>query len=216
MKLLEFKSGRLTFVSCEKVDKRKIYTVKCECGNVKTMRDYEFRKQIVKSCGCLLKEKAKIQCSINSKKHNLTETHIHKVWSNAKDRCYRKKNNRYDHYGAKGIKMCDEWKEDFQKFYQWAINNGYVVGLSLERKDLNGDYEPNNCIWISKFFQARNKSNTYRVITKDGEKTLREFSSYAGISESGVRHFCERNKIPKLIDGELLLSQYRAKTRPKG
>lgn len=107
--------------------------------------------------------------------HGLSRTKIYKRWKTIKDRCYREKNNYYKHYGGRGIKMCQEWLDDFMNFYNWAMANGYQDGLTIERIDVNGDYCPENCKWITLEEQALNKTNT-RYLTYNGEtKTLKEW-----------------------------------------
>lgn len=88
-------------------------------------------------------------------------------WYNAKLRCYNKDMPKYEQYGKRGIIMCDEWKNSFKAFEKWAINNGYTTGLSLERINVDGNYEPNNCTWITKEKQAYNKQNTRKITFKD-------------------------------------------------
>lgn len=215
MKMLEYKSGRLIFLNSIKVKKREYFVVKCECGNIKEVRKDSFNSNKTKSCGCLLKEVATTQGKINFTSHGIYGSELYKIWSNAKDRCYRKNNNRYYRYGALGITMCDEWKGNVLHFYKWAINNGYVVGLSLERKDLNKGYDPNNCIWISKHTQAKNKNNTYKILIGNEYRTLKEYSFLKGFSLSSLYHFVKNNNIPKIIEEETFLRQYLAKPRAK-
>jgi hypothetical protein len=92
-----------------------------------------------------------------------------------KQRCYNENHSSYKRYGGRGITVCDEWKNDFVEFRNWAINNGYKDGLTLDRINNNGDYEPSNCRWATLLEQANNKSNN-RYITYDGEtKTYSEW-----------------------------------------
>ena len=90
-------------------------------------------------------------------------------------RCYYPSTHGYKRYGGRGIKMCDEWKNNPQSFYDWAINNGYKKDLTLDRIDVNGDYEPSNCRWATKEEQDNNR-RTNRKITYNGEtKTLSQW-----------------------------------------
>lgn len=138
---------------------------KCDCGNETVVRHGNIRNGSTTSCGCYHKEKFG---DIN-RTHNLSnKSHLYGVWKSIKDRCYREKCKSYKNYGGRGIKMCDEWKNDYKSFYVWAIENGYeekqTTGgmniLSIDRIDVNGDYCPSNCRFVTNIVQARNKRNT--------------------------------------------------------
>ena len=94
------------------------------------------------------------------------------IWDNMRQRC-SDPNNKY--YGAKGIRVCDEWAHSFKLFEEWALSNGYQDSLRIDRKDANGDYAPDNCRWVS--VRAQNNNNSHnRIITMDGqEKTLAQW-----------------------------------------
>ena len=74
-----------------------------------------------------------------------------------KRRCYNSKVPDYKYYGGRGIKVCEEWKDDFQKFADWAITHGYTDNLTIDRRNVNGDYEPSNCQWVTMAEQANNR-----------------------------------------------------------
>lgn len=93
---------------------------------------------------------------------------LYNVWKNMISRCYDTKSQRYYTYGARGITVCDEWRNDFKCFAKWAVENGWKRGLSIERKDLNGKYCPDNCTFITMAEQARNKTSNV-LITHNGE-----------------------------------------------
>lgn len=108
---------------------------------------------------CSLVEKHK-KMSITMTKHGFKYTKLYSIWNGMKDRVLNSKSKSFINYGGRGILICDEWKNDFVSFRDWSINNGYEDGLSIERIDVNGNYESNNCMWISKNNQSYNKTNT--------------------------------------------------------
>lgn len=111
----------------------------------------------------------------NAKTHGLSKTRLHTIWHSMKGRCLYKSTNQYKNYGGRGIKVCNDWEKDFVSFYNWAIDNGYKDGLTLDRIDVNGNYEPSNCRWVTRNEQYKN-TTTNRFITYKGEtKTLTEW-----------------------------------------
>lgn len=101
--------------------------------------------------------------------HGLSSHKIYNSYRAMKERCFNKNYHHFNRYGGRGIRICEEWLNDFKVFYNWAIGNGYKKGLTIERKDLNGNYEPSNCKWITMAEQQRNKSNV-KFITMGGIK----------------------------------------------
>ena len=101
-------------------------------------------------------------------------------------RCYKPDNNRYNIYGARGITVCDEWKNDRTAFYKWAFENGYKENLSIDRIDVNKGYSPDNCRWATVKSQANNRT-TNRFITINGEThTMAEWGDIKGISPGTI------------------------------
>lgn len=158
------KFNMLTAVELVRIEKGigAIWKFKCDCGNEVTVRHNCLQSGHTTSCGCYHKEKFG---NIN-RSHNLSyKSHLYGVWKSMKDRCYREKCKSYKNYGERGISVCDEWRDDYKAFYDWAMENGYkedtgngsVNVLSIDRIDVNGNYEPNNCRWVTADIQARNK-----------------------------------------------------------
>jgi len=140
--------------------KRRCRMVKCrcDCGQiVKTRLEY-LRSGHTKSCGCArhtISAKAGVT-------HGKTKTRLYGVWAGMLNRCRNKNVKSYKHYGAKGVKVCREWY-DFENFYNWATQNGYRDNLTIDRIDPFGNYEPNNCRWIPKSEQSRNRRDRVGV-----------------------------------------------------
>ena len=116
------------------------------------------------------------------KTHGETRTRLYRTWCHMKGRCNCKTDNSYKHYGGRGIKICNEWDDSYEAFKKWAMDNGYTDSLTIERIDVNGNYEPSNCRWATQSEQCRNKRKTIYV-TCDGEtKTLANWAEDLGVS----------------------------------
>jgi hypothetical protein len=171
------KFGRLTVIKQAETKNKKTYWLcQCECGNEKIVWAWDLKSGSTRSCGCLAKE------TKSQLKHGHAGTALYKKWVGIKTRCYNSKEKAYKHYGARGIGMCIEWQEDYMNFYNWAINNGYKKGLTIDRIDVNKDYSPENCRWADLETQANNKRNNH-LITFNGEThTIAEWSRILNIS----------------------------------
>jgi len=130
------------------------YRCECECGTIRIVSSYSLRKGLSLSCGCDM---------IGNTQHGLCYHPLFRVWGGMKDRCYYEGCCSFKYYGARGITVCDEWKNDFKAFYDWAIGNGYIKGLTIERKNRHGNYEPSNCCWATMKVQNRNCSRNHLV-----------------------------------------------------
>lgn len=137
---------------------RRVGLFKCSCGKETAKRLESVKSGKVKSCGCMkgkMISKAKII-------HGKCNTDLYYVWHNMKVRCYNKNNYHYKWYGSRGISVCDDWRQDFQSFYKWAIAANWKKGLTIDRIDNNGNYEPSNC----RFVTQKENVNNAREITK--------------------------------------------------
>lgn len=154
---------------------------KCKCGNEITVDNQSLKRGYTKSCGCLAKE----VCVFIHTKHKMYKTRLNSVWNSMKQRCNNSKNSQYYNYGGRGIKVCPEWNDKnngFVNFYNWAIKNGYKEGLSIDRINNNGNYEPNNCRWTTIQEQSNNR-RTNRYITYNKEThTIAEWSKIVNIN----------------------------------
>jgi len=196
------KFGRLTVIKRVENDKwnKARWLCKCECGNEVIVVGTSLRSGETQSCGCYMLDRIK-ECNT---KHSQCSTKLYYVYCDMKERCYRKTKKNYCNYGGRGIGVCEEWLSDFQNFYDWALNNGYQEDLTIDRIDNNGNYEPSNCRWTTRYVQNRNKRSN-RYITFEGKTmTLTDWSLYLGFSDDTVRR--------RLKDG---WSVERALTEPR-
>lgn len=166
------KFGKLEVIGVHDTGSRKThYVCQCDCGNVKVVRADALISGATKSCGCIKKEQDKINLSANHK-HKMSGTRIYETWQDMKRRCYNKQNARYDRYGGRGITVCDEWLNNFQSFYDWAISNGYSDDLTIDRIDNDGNYEPSNCRWSTAKEQCNNRGSNINITIGNATKSL--------------------------------------------
>jgi hypothetical protein len=142
----------------------------CACGSIKVIKGSLLRSGHAKSCGCLW-EKHKEEFGKQAVKHGFMADHLrlYKIWQGMMRRCYSQKSENYSIYGGRGIKVTDEW-HSVEAFCKWALSNGYADNLTIDRKNNNEDYSPDNCHWANYTVQARNRRNNHKL-TFDG-KTL--------------------------------------------
>lgn len=139
------------------------WVCRCECGNVTEVCAFDLASGHTKSCGC----KKSIAASITHTKHGGRKDRLYKVLSNMKNRCYNEKSKDYKYYGGRGITICDEWLSSYSKFKEWAYMHGYDDSAcsgecTIDRIDVNGNYEPNNCRWVSMDVQSKNRRNVIK------------------------------------------------------
>lgn len=147
----------------------------CECGNMKVIRfDYLVNGR-TKSCGCYRKDNARKQ-SKELETHHLSNTRLFEIHRAMKRRCYDKRVKHYKDYGARGIKVCNEWLNSLESFANWSYANGYNDTLTIDRIDNNGNYEPNNCRWVDNTIQANNKRNNIFLEYNGEKKTIAQWS----------------------------------------
>lgn len=161
----------------EPIGKQIYWNCECCCGKTIIVNTRDLTHEKIKSCGCM---KRYIQ-SEKKKTHGMSNTRIFGIWSGMKNRCYIPSSSNYEIYGGRGITVCQEWLYDFMSFYNWAMENGYSDGLTIDRIDPNGNYCPENCRWATIKEQSNNRRNN-RFLTAFGEThTVSEWSDISGI-----------------------------------
>lgn len=202
------KYGRMLVIGYGTTTKNRFkkWLCRCDCGKEKEAYEYSLKNGTTLSCGCLHKER------FSHARHNLTGTKIYNVWKGIKARCYNTHSDTYRNYGGRGIKMCDEWRDNPEKFIQWAYANGYKESYtrkecSLDRIDVNGDYEPTNCRWVDSTCQSYNRRDNV-LLTCNGEShNLLEWEQITGIKKATIyaRVHCYHWSVKKALgytDGE--------------
>lgn len=187
------KFGRLTVLNFhDKKSNRVRWLCKCECGKVKPVYAKLLKSGNAVSCGCFQKEIA----SKNSKTHGKSKTRIYYIWQNIKDRCHNPNSKNYKNYGGRGIKLYNDWNI-FEEFEKWAMSNGYEENLTIERINVNGNYEPLNCTWIPLSLQSMNKRSTVNIEFNGETKTLSEWARYFKVSHSTIQYHVKMGTIEK-------------------
>ena len=124
--------------------------------------------------------------------HGLRHTRLYRIWSNIKTRCYNVNDPHYERWGARGVGMCDEWRNDFKSFYDWSISKGYSDELTIDRINSNGNYEPTNCRWVTLAENNRNKPHV-RYITHNGKtQTIGQWTKELGLGKETIRERLKR------------------------
>lgn len=198
------KIGRLTLVHKVRIPKGNYTTggwyCRCSCGNTTTVRTTALGKD-TNSCGCYNR-----QHNLNSKRHSLRKKYgfsdsrknspyykLYHTWLHIKERCYNNKSKSYGNYGGRGIKMCEEWKNNYNSFKKWSLEHGFNLAtnpldMTIDRIDVNGDYSPNNCRWIGMKVQANNKRNNIHFTINGQDYTPNEASKLFNIKASTIRY----------------------------
>lgn len=152
----------------------------CDCGNMFSTVSYTLRVGECKSCGCSQKEGARERRT----SHGMAGTKVYTTWQRMQARCYNETNKAFKDYGGRGIKVCDRWLESFENFLE---DMGYPQPHeSIDRRDNDGDYCPENCRWADNKTQARNKRNNHFIVLDGDSKTIAEWGEITGIDENTI------------------------------
>lgn len=161
--------------------KYKKWDCRCElCGRIISVRTSSLTRKdggATKTCGCQrMKHMGEARTT-----HGSTGTRLYKIWKGIRKRCYNVNDRSYANYGARGIKMCDEWYNDFSTFKDWALSHGYEDDLSIDRIDVDGNYCPDNCRWATALTQANNSRHCHYISYNGETHSISEWSRILGI-----------------------------------
>ena len=186
--MIGVKYGRLTVLGetpHRSTDGRVMWRLLCDCGKEIERVAKSVKSGNTKSCGCA-KMDLLIARNKSSAQHGMTGSPTFTVWANMKERCLNPNHNSYHRYGGRGIQICDRWLESFKNFYDDM--GPMPSGMSLDRIDVDGNYEPGNCRWATSEEQANNRANN-RVLEFDGRRqTVAQWAREIGVSKQALRY----------------------------
>lgn len=184
--------GRWIVIGIAEKDKNsyhKKWKCQCSCENhtILDVDEQNLKRGLSLSCGCLIAEMA----SKNNTIHGETHTRLHNIWCSMRERCVNPNCKAYKDYGGRGITICKEW-EEYIPFRDWALSHGYKENLSIDRIDVNGNYEPSNCRWATAKEQCNNKRNTIRIPYKNEKYTASDLSQMFNIKPNEIRRLYKK------------------------
>lgn len=207
---VDFKGVKKNFLVFIKHIGKGKWVCRCDCGKlfIANMSDVMKKKCGTRSCGCM---KGDIISRKNSTKRS-KNIRLYKIYDSMKQRCSNPNNHAYKDYGGRGITVCVDWRKSYDSFYEWALSNGYDDTLTIERIDVNGDYEPSNCKWATRKEQGSNRRNSLKFEINGRKMTVKEISKSYNICETALYYRIQsgysvnelikpsgyfKNKIPK-------------------
>lgn len=177
--------GRLAVIKRAGYKRERItWLCRCDCGTETVITGHELKCGGTKSCGCLKVDTGKTINLI----HGMSYTRLHRTWDGMKARCFNSNHHKYKDYGGRGITVCDEWRNSFEAFRDWAISNGYSETLTIDRIDVDGNYCPENCRWATAEVQMNNM-RTNKLLTFNGEThTQEQWARIRGFKDGRIIH----------------------------
>ena len=183
--------GRLSVIEFDHMDKfhTSHWLCKCDCGNVVVVSRGNLIRGRAKSCGCYKRD---VQRDLHIK-HGEFQSRLHNIWGNMKQRCSNENHTNYNSYGERGISVCDEWLDDYEVFRDWALANGYSDDLTLDRRDNDGIYSPDNCRWADRYTQMNNRRNTKYITYNDETHSVAEWARILNVSRNILDYRLRKN-----------------------
>lgn len=200
--------GRLEVIGIDDAKEgRKTYWIcKCDCGNVKSIRSDALVGGKTVSCGCRKNEvtnanfeKGYARRTARERGYISGHTRLYEIWQGMRKRCNYQNDPRYERYGGRGITVCDEWN-DFSKFHDWALSNGYEENLTIDRINNDGNYEPSNCRWATAEEQCNNRGTNISIKIGNATKTLTEWCDIFELDYKVVYARFQRNGFISIDD----------------
>lgn len=183
--------GRLTAAKrLPKKGRRTMWLFKCDCGAEKVAPIERVKIGHTRSCGCLRREVTAKRSITHGHRRGRKTSREWKSWQHAKARCHDPGDPKFGNYGGRGISMCASWRGSFEVFY--ADMGPCPPQMTLDRIDVNGGYEPQNCRWANAATQARNRTDNVWVDTEIGPMILKDFAAFRGVSYKGLHYRIRR------------------------
>lgn len=186
------KFGRLTVIMrTENIGSKTAWLCKCDCGKKTVVSGSNLHNGHVRSCGCLWKDFVPGNNKKLNTRHGETHTKLYRAWGNMRYRCNNPNCKSYKDYGGRGITICEEW-ESYEAFRDWALANGFANDRSIDRIDVNGNYEPSNCRWTDMKTQSNNKRDNNYLTFQGQTRTIQEWSEITGIKWTTIKERIKR------------------------
>lgn len=183
---------------------RLYFICQCDCGTIKPVCADGVISGRSTNCGCSKKYHTK---------HAHSKDRLYRIYLGMKQRCNNENSQSYKNYGGRGIQICKEWNEDFMKFFNWAMSHGYSEELTIDRIDVNGNYEPSNCRWLTRAEQLKNTRKTVLITYNGITKCAMDWCKELGLKNNVVIH---RVKSGLPVEQVLAKQSYRGKSFEKG
>lgn len=186
--------GRLVVLDLDHVSEKNRnswWKCRCDCGREVVVYRGSLTSGDSISCGCYHREHVRDF----PKTHGMSSTPLYSTWSGMVQRCTNPNAKNYERYGGRGVTVCSEWENDFQNFRDWAVTHGYEQGLTIDRKDNDLGYSPDNCRWVDRITQ-QNNTRRNKLVTFNGEtRSIAEWSRILGINHETLRYRVNRGNM---------------------